>query len=47
MSALTIGVTGRSGKLGRTVVRILREAGNEVVNLDRSGERGPGFRSHQ
>ena len=43
MSALTIAVTGGSGKLGRTVVRILRDAGNEVVNLDRSGERGSGF----
>ena len=43
MSAMTIAVTGGSGKLGRTVVRVLREAGNDVVNLDRSGERGPGF----
>ena len=43
MNALTIAVTGGSGKLGRTVVRVLREAGNEVVNLDRSGERGHGF----
>ncbi|WP_350348992.1 NAD(P)-dependent oxidoreductase [Agromyces sp. G08B096] len=33
-------VTGGSGKLGRTVVRTLREEGHEVVNLDRSGERG-------
>lgn len=40
---MTIAVTGGSGKLGRTVVRALREAGNVVVNLDRSGERGPGF----
>lgn len=40
---MTIAVTGGSGKLGRTVVRVLREAGNVVVNLDRSGERGPGF----
>lgn len=43
MSALTIAVTGGSGKLGRTVVRELRAAGNEVVNLDRAGQRGPGF----
>lgn len=40
---MTIAVTGGSGKLGRTVVRMLREAGNVVVNLDRSGDRGPGF----
>lgn len=40
---MTIAVTGGSGKLGRTVVRVLREAGNVVVNLDRSGDRGPGF----
>jgi UDP-glucose 4-epimerase len=33
-------VTGGSGKLGRTVVRTLREEGHEVVNLDRAGERG-------
>ena len=40
---MRIAVTGGSGKLGRTVVRVLREAGNDVLNLDRSGERGPGF----
>ena len=33
-------VTGGSGKLGRTVVRTLRDEGNQVVNLDRFGERG-------
>lgn len=33
-------VTGGSGKLGRTVVRTLRDEGHEVVNLDRAGERG-------
>jgi UDP-glucose 4-epimerase len=33
-------VTGGSGKLGRTVVSTLRDEGHEVVNLDRSGERG-------
>ncbi|MGY3129148.1 nucleoside-diphosphate-sugar epimerase [Agrococcus sp. UYP33] len=43
MTALSIAVTGGSGKLGRTVVRVLREAGHEVTNLDRTGERGPGF----
>lgn len=43
MSTLTIAVTGGSGKLGRTVVRVLREADHEVVNLDRAGEREPGF----
>ncbi|HZW42692.1 MAG TPA: NAD(P)-dependent oxidoreductase [Agromyces sp.] len=37
---MRIVVTGGSGKLGRTVVRTLREEGNEVVNLDRFGERG-------
>ena len=40
---MRIVVTGGSGKLGRTVVRTLAEAGNEVVNLDTAGERGPGF----
>src|SRR5690606_33938309 len=43
MTAMTIAVTGGSGKLGSTVVRVLRDAGHEVVNFDRSGERGPGF----
>ena len=33
-------VTGGSGKLGRTVVSTLRDEGNQVVNLDRFGERG-------
>ncbi|MDQ0893401.1 NAD-dependent epimerase/dehydratase family protein [Agromyces ramosus] len=37
---MRIVVTGGSGKLGRTVVRTLREEGNEVLNLDRFGERG-------
>ena len=36
---MRIAVTGGSGKLGRTVVRTLRDEGNEVVNLDRFGER--------
>jgi nucleoside-diphosphate-sugar epimerase len=36
---MRIAVTGGSGKLGRTVVHTLRDEGNEVVNLDRFGER--------
>lgn len=36
---MRIAVTGGSGKLGRHVVRTLREDGNEVVNLDQHGER--------
>ncbi|WP_022893781.1 NAD-dependent epimerase/dehydratase family protein [Agromyces subbeticus] len=36
---MRIVVTGGSGKLGRTVVRTLRDEGHEVVNLDRFGER--------
>lgn len=40
---MEIAVTGGSGKLGRTVVRELRAAGHAVVNLDATGERGPGF----
>jgi UDP-glucose 4-epimerase len=36
-------VTGGSGKLGRTVVEVLRQAGHDVVNLDATGARGPGF----
>jgi nucleoside-diphosphate-sugar epimerase len=40
---MRIAVTGGSGKLGRSVVSYLREAGHEVFNLDRAGERGPGF----
>lgn len=40
---MRIAVTGSSGKLGRTVVRHLREEGHQVVGLDRVGERGPGF----
>ncbi|EYR63583.1 UDP-glucose 4-epimerase [Actinotalea ferrariae CF5-4] len=39
---MRIAVTGGSGKLGRHVLRRLREDGHEVLNLDRSGER-----SHQ
>ncbi|MFF1879363.1 NAD-dependent epimerase/dehydratase family protein [Leifsonia sp. NPDC058230] len=40
---MRIAVTGGSGKLGRTVVRELAKAGNEVISLDSAGERGPGF----
>lgn len=40
---MRIAVTGGSGKLGRQVVASLSEAGNAVVNLDVTGERGPGF----
>ncbi|BDV31886.1 NAD-dependent epimerase/dehydratase family protein [Microbacterium terricola] len=40
---MRIAVTGGSGKLGRVVVEHLRARGDEVVNLDRTGERGPGF----
>jgi len=40
---MRIAVTGGSGKLGRTVVRELRKAGDVVVSLDAAGERGPGF----
>lgn len=43
MSPMRIAVTGGSGKLGRTVVRVLREEGHDVLNLDRTGERGSGF----
>jgi UDP-glucose 4-epimerase len=39
---LRIAVTGGSGKLGRTVVEVLRQAGHDVVNLDATGARGPG-----
>ena len=40
---MRIAVTGGSGKLGRVVVRELRASGEDVVNLDQHGERGPGF----
>lgn len=36
---MRIAVTGGSGKLGRSVVRGLNDAGHEVLNLDRAGER--------
>ena len=40
---MRIAVTGGSGKLGRTVVAVLSQAGHEVVTLDATGVRGPGF----
>jgi nucleoside-diphosphate-sugar epimerase len=40
---MRIAVTGGSGKLGRSVVRRLTDDGHGVTNLDRTGERGPGF----
>ncbi|MHA7264287.1 NAD-dependent epimerase/dehydratase family protein [Arthrobacter sp. TMN-37] len=43
MGGPRIAVTGASGKLGRSVVHGLREAGNTVLELDQHGERGPGF----
>jgi len=36
---MKIAVTGGSGKLGKSVVRGLADAGHEVLNLDRTGER--------
>jgi len=39
---MRIAVTGGSGKLGRTVVRVLREAGNEVFSLDQAPAPGEG-----
>lgn len=38
---MKIAVTGGSGKLGRHVVRRLVEDGHQVLNLDKTGERGP------
>ena len=40
---MRIAVTGGSGKLGRTVVRVLVEHGHQVHNLDQHGERAPTF----
>ena len=42
-SAMKIALTGGSGKLGRVVVDYLRSSGHSVWNLDRVGERDPGF----
>ncbi|MFC3298330.1 NAD(P)-dependent oxidoreductase [Arthrobacter agilis] len=43
MAPLTVAVTGSNGKLGRSVVRGLREAGHTVVELDQYGERSASF----
>jgi nucleoside-diphosphate-sugar epimerase len=40
---MRVAVTGGSGKLGRTVVGVLRHSGHEVVTLDAAGPRAPGF----
>lgn len=40
---MKIAVTGGSGKLGKNVVRGLADAGHEVLNLDRAGERSDGL----
>lgn len=40
---MRIALTGSSGKLGSVVARELRAAGYEVVGLDATGPRGPGF----
>ncbi|NUP74059.1 MAG: NAD(P)-dependent oxidoreductase, partial [Sinomonas sp.] len=40
---MKIALTGGSGKLGRVAVEYLRSAGHDVWNLDRVGQRDPGF----
>lgn len=40
---MRIALTGSSGKLGRVVARVLRDAGHRVIGLDVVGERGPDF----
>lgn len=40
---MRLAVTGSSGKLGRSVVAGLREAGHDVLGLDLTGERSAGF----
>jgi UDP-glucose 4-epimerase len=40
---MRIAVTGGSGKLGAVVVTYLRDAGHDILSLDRIGARGQGF----
>lgn len=40
---MRIAVTGSTGKLGTVVTHHLRSAGHEVIGLDVTGARGPGF----
>lgn len=40
---MRIAVTGSTGKLGTVVTQHLRSAGHEVIGLDVTGARGPGF----
>jgi nucleoside-diphosphate-sugar epimerase len=40
---MRIALTGSSGKLGTVVARELRSHGHEVIGMDVSGSRGPGF----
>jgi UDP-glucose 4-epimerase len=40
---MRIALTGGSGKLGRTAVRVLRESGHDVTSFDVVGQRGPGY----
>ena len=40
---MRIAVTGGSGKLGAVVVKHLRDAGHDILNLDRVGTPGEGF----
>ena len=42
---MRLAVTGSSGKLGRSVVAGLKEAGHDVLGLDLHGERRPDFLS--
>ncbi|MFF1828108.1 NAD-dependent epimerase/dehydratase family protein [Paenarthrobacter sp. NPDC058040] len=40
---MKIAVTGGTGKLGRSVVRRLTQDGHQVLNMDKAGQRGPGY----
>lgn len=42
---MKIALTGGTGKLGTNVLKYLRDAGHDVTNLDRAGQRGSGFLS--